>query len=211
MLKSPTMDAGRGLFTALLLAISGAVVAGIFGVYTTLQNGKLEKDKIDAQAKIAEVQSQLEKEKLEAQKERVYSDSLRAHFEKVAALQRELNGQYWEIRLANQCIETLTVALNYQALDGRWISEGWFAIPAETESPVAYTANSVVYYVASTPHKAWKGQNENENTMWANPSEPFKILIGEWSPGPAQRVPALIHNIDRSAFGPSVISFKCER
>jgi hypothetical protein len=208
---------GKGFATALVLAIAGAFVAGIFGLYTANQNSRIETNKLEVQKQLAAAQAKADKEKAEQQTadarlgaRQRYAALWRAHQEKEQEKSSELNGAYWTLSVTNHCTEQLKLAFRYEALDGLWVSMGWAYIDPGASKVMPPTRNSAVYYIGKTAHFTWQGQDNNV-TLFADRDleENFRIIEGEPYLRPTGELAAKEYVNSSATYGPKELAFDC--
>ncbi|QEI39687.1 hypothetical protein BMF77_00240 [Dolichospermum sp. UHCC 0315A] len=141
-----------------IATVAAAVVTALSGWYVNDSNHKTETDKAKITARLNEdtekTKLKYEKEKqeinLKHEQEKLYSERFTKHQEKVASL-KEKNPKYNQLRLINNCPETLSIAATFLALDDVQQTKGWLYIKRGGEiSPDYFTRSDNIYLYATT-------------------------------------------------------------
>jgi len=85
-----------------------------------------------------------------------------------ASLRRDaLNGRFYRLEFENTCKQTLKIAVYYHALDGTWVTSGWWNVPPEQKVSTTLTDNHIYYYYAhSIDYKYVFDGRDDSNPMF---------------------------------------------
>jgi hypothetical protein len=146
------MPDGKSVFQNLLCAVAGALITGLFTMHINDQKNQLEQEKLDLQRELQQQQNL--KASAEAarvsqeQFERDLSQRKQEHLGDIKDVTARMAGKYWTVVVTSHCEGPVEMALNYEALDGIRITQGWYTILPEHPTPTIDTRAAQTFYYA---------------------------------------------------------------